>query len=202
MKQYNIGILAVQEMRWKGEGIMASGDFTVFYKGGQSKNMFGTGFIVNNVCKELILNFNGINDRISYLRLKGKFFNTILINVHAPTEEKEPEVKEMLYDILDGVYNRLPTYDVKIVLGDFNAKVGREVEYKEIAGRHSLHEISNDNGIRLIDFAKDKHLVVKSTMFPRKNIHKQTWISPDGLTKNQIDHLVLIEKTYNSHNRC
>ena len=78
------------------------------------------------------------------------------------------------------------------MLGDCNAKVGHERQYRRVIGCHSLHEISNDNGNRLIDFASEKNLVIKSTHFPRKDIHKQTWISPDGRTLNQIDH-VLIE---------
>jgi hypothetical protein len=39
-------------------------------------------------------------------------------------------------------------------------------------GNESLHEISNDNGIRVVNFATSKNLTVKSTMFPHRNIHK------------------------------
>ena len=42
-----------------------------------------------------------------------------------------------------------------------------------------------------------KNLVVKSTMFPHRNIHKYTWNSPDGKTHNQIDH-VLIDRRWHS----
>ncbi|KAK9753778.1 hypothetical protein QE152_g1762 [Popillia japonica] len=45
----------------------------------------------------------------------------------------------------------------------------------------------------LIDFAKEKGMVIKSTYFERKDIHKGTWRSPDGSYTNQIDH-VLVEK--------
>jgi len=39
--------------------------------------------------------------------------------------------------------------------------------------------------------------VVKSTIFPHRNIHKYTWTSPDGKTHNQIDH-VLIDRRWQS----
>jgi hypothetical protein len=78
---------------------------------------------------------------------------------------------------------------VKILLGDFNAKVGREDIFKPIIGQESLHQDSNDNGVRIVNFATSKNLVVKITMFPHRNIHKYTWTSPDGKTHNQIDHL-------------
>jgi hypothetical protein len=47
----------------------------------------------------------------------------------------------------------LPSNDVKLVLGNFNAKVGREAEYRRTVGPDSLHNISNDSGVRFIDFA-------------------------------------------------
>jgi endonuclease/exonuclease/phosphatase family metal-dependent hydrolase len=62
----------------------------------------------------------------------------------------------------------------------------------------NLHEINNDNGVRLVNFATSKTLRVKSTMFPHHNIHKYTWTSPDGRTENQIDH-ILVERRRHSN---
>jgi len=56
-----------------------------------------------------------------------------------------------------------------------------------------LHDVSNDNGIRVINFASSKNHLVKIIYFKHKNIHKATWTAPDGITHNQIDH-VLIDK--------
>jgi len=81
---------------------------------------------------------------------------------------------------------------MKILLGDFNAKLGREDIFKPIIGQDSLHQDSNNNGVRIVNFATSKNPVVKSTMFPNRNIHKYTWTSTDGKTHNQIDH-VLVE---------
>jgi hypothetical protein len=56
--------------------------------------------------------------------------------------------------------------------------------FKPTIGNESLHEISNDNGVRIVNFPTSKNLTVKSTMFPHRNIHKFTWTSPDGKTWN------------------
>jgi hypothetical protein len=36
------------------------------------------------------------------------------------------------------------------MLGDFNVKVGREDIFKPTIGKESLHEVSNDNGVRVV----------------------------------------------------
>ena len=69
--------------------------------------------------------------------------------------------------------------------------------FKPIIGQESLHQDSNENGVRLVNFATSKNLVDKSTMFPHQNIHKYTWTSPDGKTHNQINH-VLIDRRWHS----
>jgi endonuclease/exonuclease/phosphatase family metal-dependent hydrolase len=79
----------------------------------------------------------------------------------------------------------------KIIIGDLNAKIGQEEIFKLIIEKYSLHNISNDNGIRAIDFASTHNMVIGSTMFNHRNIHEITWKSPDDSTFNQIDHLII-----------
>jgi len=47
---------------------------------------------------------------------------------------------------------------MKILLGDFNAKVGRENYFKPKIGNESLHQGSNDNGVRIVNFATSKKI--------------------------------------------
>jgi hypothetical protein len=54
---------------------------------------------------------------------------------------------------------------MKILLGDFNSKVGREDIFKLAIGNESLHEISNDNGVRVVNFATSKNLAAECMMF-------------------------------------
>src|SRR5699024_10754507 len=117
------------------------------------------------------------------------------INIHAPTEDKSIEEKEEYYEDLDKEYSRIPKYDIKIILGDANAKIGKEDRYRPTIGRHSKHDKTNGNGEKLIEFAMEKNMVIACTTFQRKEIYKGTWISPNREKINQIDHVV-IEKQH------
>jgi hypothetical protein len=87
---------------------------------------------------------------------------------------------------------------MKIFLGDFSANVGWEDIFKPIIGNESLHEASNDNGVRVVNFATSKNLTVKSTTLPHRDIHKHTWTSPDGVTHNQVDHILIDKRRHSS----
>jgi len=45
---------------------------------------------------------------------------------------------------------------MKILLGEFNAKLGRENIFKPTIGQESLHQDSNDNGVGLVNFVTSK----------------------------------------------
>jgi hypothetical protein len=61
--------------------------------------------------------------------------------------------KRKAHEELEGVFNQFPKYHMKILLGDFNAKVGREDIFKPTIGTETLHETSNDNGVRVVNSA-------------------------------------------------
>jgi hypothetical protein len=61
---------------------------------------------------------------------------------------------------------------MKILLGDINAKVGREDIFKLATRNENLHEINNDNGVRVVNIASSENQIVKSTMFSYHNIYK------------------------------
>jgi hypothetical protein len=116
--------------------------------------------------------------------------NITIICAHAPIEDADEEVKNTFYEKLEHIYDIAPKNDVKIVLGDFNPKIGQDDAFKPTTRNNSAHETSNDNGIRVVDFAVSKNMVISSSYFHHKKIHKVTWCSPDQLTMNQIDHVL------------
>ncbi|XP_072017166.1 craniofacial development protein 2-like [Amphiura filiformis] len=106
--------------------------------------------------------------------------------------------KDTFYNQLDDVVSNIPKHDIQIVVGDMNAQLGDDVStWKPALGCHAVGAL-NDNGIRLLTFCLAHDLVVGSSLFPHKNIHKLTWNSPDGKTVNQIDHTLVNRKWRNS----
>lgn len=72
-------------------------------------------------------------------------------------------LKDSFYDKLNRIYQRIPAHDTKIIIGDFNAKRGKEEVFKLDTGKCSLHAKSNENVISAIDFATDDNMVIKGT---------------------------------------
>lgn len=200
LEHYDSDITALQEIRWKGHGIKKDRSkhrCDIYYSGGE-KSMYGVGFAVRGKARSCVMRWEPISERICLLRLRGKFQNFTLICVYAPTLAAKEDQSEAFYDNLDKVFGSIPDYDVKLVIGDLNAQVGKEDIYQGIIGKHSLHHTTNDNGHRLIAFAASRQLVISGTFFPHLNIHKITWNSNDGKTKNQIDH-ILCDKRHASN---
>ncbi|XP_053695389.1 craniofacial development protein 2-like [Sabethes cyaneus] len=129
------------------------------------------------------------NPRMCRLRIKGRFFNISTINVHSPHLRSTDDDKDEFYAQLESEYDRCPKHDTKIVIGDFNAQVGQEEEYKPVIGRFSAHQRTNEMGLRLIDFAASKNMAVRSTFFQHRIHHKYTWMSPNQI-ESQIDHVL------------
>ncbi|KAK4467952.1 hypothetical protein MN116_000217, partial [Schistosoma mekongi] len=81
-----------------------------------------------------------------------------------------------------------------ILMGDFNAKVGVDnTGYEDIMGQHGLGE-RNDNGERFVNLCAFNKMIIGGTIFSHKRIHKTTWVSPDHITENQIDHICINKK--------
>ena len=76
-------------------------------------------------------------------------------------------------------------------------KWGEKIVSNRQLGMRVYIRIAMIMGVRVVNVATSKNLVVKSTMFPHRDIHKHIWTSPDGKTHNQINH-ILIDRIWNS----
>ena len=191
MGRYDIDILGISECRWTGQGKvkLSTGENVIFSGREDNLHRHGVAIMMSKKAEQTLLEWKPINERIICARFYSKFLKISIIQVYAPTNEANDEDKEHFYEQLQAVVDGVPKHDILIVMGDLNAKVGDKNEgYENIIGKHGFGA-RNENGERLVDFCGLNNLVVTGTIFPHRLIHKQTWTSPGGRTKNQIDHI-------------
>jgi exonuclease III len=132
--KYKLDLVGVQEVRWEGGATEPAGKYTFFYGKVNENHELSTGFFVHKRITSAVKRVESISDRRSYIILRGRWCHIIVLNVHAPTEDKTDDVKDSFYEELERVSDKFPKYHTKILLGDFNAKVGREDIFKPTIG--------------------------------------------------------------------
>jgi exonuclease III len=81
--------------------------------------------------------------------LRGRWCHITVLNVHVPVDDNTDDVKGSFSEDMERVSDEFPKYHMNLLLGDFNVKVCREDIFKATTENENLHEISNDNGVRL-----------------------------------------------------
>jgi endonuclease/exonuclease/phosphatase family metal-dependent hydrolase len=200
LTKQKIQIFAVQETRFTDSETTDYNNYRIFKSGtnkkiGKGAALFGMAFFVDKRVLDSVNEVKPINNRLMTLRIKHTNKNYTFINVHAPTNgdnKKEPEKTERFWEELETEMARIPKDDVKVLLGDFNAQIGRERKYKKTVGDYPAHKFTNKNGVRFVELCQQNNLKILSTSL-RKNPKKQkTWRSPIyHLGEFQIDHVAI-----------
>ncbi|CAI6371536.1 unnamed protein product [Macrosiphum euphorbiae] len=124
---------------------MRMNDYVIYYKGLNDTHQFGTGFAVHKNLLSSVKEFNPISERVCTIKLNTKPMNMFIINIHAPTENKDEIDKDEFFEEVATIYDEAPGNTIKIKVGDCNAKLGKEPSFRPTIEMHSVHEISNNN---------------------------------------------------------
>ena len=196
MVNERIEILGISECRWTNSDKikLATGE-TIIYSGRDDNiHLHGVAIMLSPKANAALIDWSPINERIIMARFYSKHIKLTVIHAYCPTNDSENEEKDNFYELLSETIQKVNKHDMLIVTGDFNAKVGNQPNpYHEVMGKYGIGE-RNNNGERLCDFCAEHELIITGTLFPHKDIHKLTWVSPDNRTVNQIDHTLINKK--------
>jgi len=153
MQKNEVSVLGVSEVRWKGQGEIRSGDYTVYYSGGEQTER-GVAIVVHKSIMISVIKKTVCNDRIIVLKLKAEPVSILIMQVYMPTSEYENDEVEKLFDTIEGILEEDGKGDTNnIILEDWNTVVGDE-SYRNIVESHGLGR-RNHRGQILIDFVKE-----------------------------------------------
>lgn len=217
LKRLNIDIAALSETRLANEGQLKEhgGGYTFFWKGKDlnEPRIHGVGFAIKNGIVDHLDELPcGINERLMTLRLKlTNNQRATVISAYAPTLTSEDDQKEEFYSQLDEILKNIPRSDKILLLGDFNARVGRDSAlWGGVIGKDGVGKC-NSNGTLLLTKCSEHNLVITNTLFRQKNKFKTSWQHPRSKHWHLIDYVivrardkqdVLITKAMTSSDDC
>ena len=123
------------------------------------------------------------------VRLKGEPFEISLIQCYAPTADNNDDEIDRFYDQLNKAIKQCRSQDIRIVKGDFNAKVGRMRDARAV-GPFGLGQ-RNDRGNRLVEWYAMNRFVITNTLFQQHMKNLYTWKRPGDTCRNQIDYILI-----------
>src|SRR2546426_10740859 len=86
----------------------------------------GIGFLLSEKAKRALLGYKPVSPRIIVARFSGQPINLTVIQVYAPTSDSSEKELDKFYFDLEESLKGVPRKDMKMIVGDWNAKEGKD----------------------------------------------------------------------------
>ncbi|XP_023231883.1 uncharacterized protein LOC111631804 [Centruroides sculpturatus] len=193
-------VTGLSEVKRNGEGqIQLQNGHIFYYRGTENGKNSEAGFIINKRLKDTILEVDSSSGRVARLVLRlSKRYKLQIIQVYAPTTSHPDEEIEDFYDEIKQMNEKGKHY-VKIIMGDFNARIGKKEKNETSVGKFGhVGKFGNKRGDMLVDFAEAEKFYIMNSFFKKKSCRKWTWRHPNG-GKYESDY-ILSKKQHNVEN--
>lgn len=182
------------ETKLKGKGQEIVGEYLHFWSGvnKSERARAGVSLLIRKEHKDKVKFFDLISERIIRVDLYILGRKISIIGVYSPNNNMKPEIKDSFEEELRSVLEAVKNRDDVILLGDMNARVGKE-RGNAIVGCCG-EEVWDDNGRRLRDVCEEFELKIHNTFFTHKAIHQYTWNKP-GFQSSVLDYCISKQKS-------
>ncbi|XP_057667257.1 craniofacial development protein 2-like [Diorhabda carinulata] len=190
-------IIGLCETRRKEEQLLKLKSGHLFYQNENPNSPDGgIGFLINKRLEKSIVTLKTISDRVAYITLSiSKRYEIKIIQVYAPTTAHTDEEVDIFYGDIEKALKENRCY-YTFIMGDFNAKIGKQTDMSEVAIGSFGIVGRNERGQTLIDFLHNQKLYVMNSFFQKKLHRRWTWVNPNGRTKNEIDFFITTRKRF------
>ena len=181
LQRYQVDIATLSETWIVDEGSLREegGDYTSWKGKPQAEDrIHGVGFAIRTaLLRSMPVLPVEINEHLMKLHIPlSKIRYLTIISDYAPTLTNPDDAKEQFYEQFDQVIRSTPPSDKLVILGDFNARVGRDYSsWEGVLGRHGVGKI-NDNGLVLLSKCVEHSLCITNTLFRMADKYKTTWM--------------------------
>ena len=139
MQINRLSIMGVSEVRQKDGGDFVSDGYRVMYTGGPTCQR-EVAVIAEAKVAERVTEIDRFGDRIMVVKVKADPLDKVIVHVYLPTTDYEDEEVEKLYEQLEEILGKQKGTDNVIVMGDFNAVVGKGKEDKVVGSLYQEKE--------------------------------------------------------------
>ena len=104
------------------------------------------------------------------------------------------DVKDKFYEEMKALISTVSQSDKLILLGDFNARVGKDYHaWEGVLGHHGICKC-NSNGLRLLKTCTAFGLIITNTLFCLPTLKKTFWMHPRSRHWHFIDFIIVRSK--------
>ena len=189
MERRKVGVLCVQETRWKGDKAKKLGGGCKLLRSGANKQgRNGVGIVISKDLKEDLISVSKRSDRVMSIKLGVEETVVNIICAYAPQVGCTEEEKETFWEQMDQELSATLDDERVIVGGDLNGHIGRSRDgIERIHGGWGMRD-RNDEGEKIVDTAMAFDLAIVNAFFEKKVNQFVTYNS--GGRESQIDFLM------------
>lgn len=195
MRNYEIDILGISEMKWPDAGDFWSEDFRIIHTGSAGNNTTGVGIILSKPPGQKVKGYIQISDRIIMVKISSTPTDMVIMQVYMPTSGHAEEEIDTIYSQINEALQSVKASENLIILGDWNAVVGKGEE-QGIVGPYGCG-VKNERGEKLIEFCAAHKLIITNTCFQHHPRRIYTWKMPGDIARYQIDYILVKQRFKN-----